>query len=35
VMLLEISGIHTGLARDLEHTHLAPRIPSHTGLRTH
>jgi hypothetical protein len=36
LLLLEISGIHTGLARDLEHTHLPPRIiPSHAGLRTH
>jgi hypothetical protein len=34
VLLLEISGIHTGLARHLEHFHLSPRIPDHVGLRT-
>ena len=35
LLLLEISGIHRGLARDLERTHLTPRITSHTDLRTH
>jgi hypothetical protein len=35
LLLLEISGIHTGLARDLEHIHRTPRIPSHADLTTH
>ena len=35
LLLLEISGIHTGLARDLEHTRLAPWVPSHAGLSMH
>ena len=35
LLLLEISGIHTGLARDLEHTRLAPWIPSDAGLSMH
>jgi hypothetical protein len=32
VLLDEISGIHTGLARDLEHTRLTPQVSSRPSL---
>jgi hypothetical protein len=34
VLLLEISGIHSGLARDLNQTHGPSRVGSHVGLHS-